>query len=329
MADRRKRKLEDFDPNKSDSNDSDYDNAAPTSSARARARARPSQSVKSQSRRPQKRKRERYGDSEDDIEPDDDDESDDISEDYNDSDGKEEAHVNPSTGRRQRAAARKAIDYEESSEAEDEIQATSDEDIAPPKTNTRRKPLIVKLKVPSLKMPPHTSRSRAASRRGQTPDVGSTGGTRRSSRVATNSEEPLFQLTDSGKHTTVVRAGSADIEQLPPRATRGSKGVKKLPSAIMEASQEDSGPSGAADEEIPAPFMSQLQEQAAAGESTAKVEDEGDTPMASDTQMEEAEIPGTQVEQAAQQEEEDDEDEEPVFRKPSRSLRVSLVKRQG
>ena len=255
MASRHKRKLEDFDPNKSDSDDLDY-------GAQTSPRARP-QGVRSRkskggprrpASRPSKRRRERYGDNDEDIELDSQEGSEEEDSFAESSDGHEEEAVelNPRTGRSVRSVAKKPVKYEEESDEED-LESPSDTDRDPlqpsPVKSGRAKrseieppSLIVKLKLPAKMESARPSHSRTSSRgipkREPTPQAA---GTRRSSRLSNDDQLDLVALTDSGRHEKITRAGSATPE--PPSSrppTRATKGLKKPPSAIMEASQEGS-----------------------------------------------------------------------------------------
>lgn len=247
-----KRKFETFDPNKSDSDDLDYGAASPPSS-KPKSRVRKS---KSHSQKPAKRRKQTYDDSEGDVEGDSDLDSEDEGSFAESSDAEEEqvAEVNPRTGRSVRSAASKPVKYEDLSD-EDIEAADSDRDPIQPTPAPRSKrglavakkeSLIVRLRIP-VKMEgsrvtrAHTGSSRPTSRREPTPTQGAAG-TRRSSRISHNEDDNLVALTDSGRHELVTRQGTATPEPPPlsRRPTRGSKGLKKLPSAIMEASQEDS-----------------------------------------------------------------------------------------
>lgn len=342
MASRGKRKLEDFDPNKSDSNDSDFDIKTTRSPAKPRSRAKTARSSILNRRKPAKRARkEGYGDSEDDIE----DDSDAISEEesfHEDSSEEEEPAINPKTGRRQRATAKQTKQYQEVSE--DEIEASdSDSDIPQPRSRQPPPPLslIVRLKVPSLfaqhqaviemKPEPRSRRGSRAESRGITPGEARGMGTRRSSRLSHEQEDPLISLTDSGKHTRITRRGTATPEpQSQMRSTRGSKGLKKPPSAIMEASQEDAATSQ--EYGNPPDIFSQL-EDAAADEVDAKVEEsDAESPFAPATQIDEEgqhDVILMSEDEAAQKpqeadDEDDEEDDGPVVRRASRSLRVGV-----
>ncbi|KAK5171727.1 TAT-binding protein-like protein 7, AAA ATPase [Saxophila tyrrhenica] len=256
-----KRKFDTFDPNKSDSDDLDY--GATSSPAKSKPRAR-SQKPKSGARKPTKRRRETYNDS--DIEAD----SNEVTEDDSFGQPSEEEEValetNPRTGRSVRSVAKKPIKYEEQSE--DDIEA-DDSDRRPQKATSKRagranspvkkekSSLVIKLKLPSQNMSGAGSRrsaragsSRPTTKRGSTPQAQSAFATRRSSRISHSEEQPLVALTDSGRHEQVTRASSSTPP--PARPTRASKGLKKPPSAIMEASQEgtDAGPAPVEGEEI-------------------------------------------------------------------------------
>lgn len=242
MSNRTKRKLENFDPNASDPEDLDYD-AVARPSPQQRRRRRPASAGR---RKGAKRQRRGYSGS--DVDEDDEILDDDS---FTDRSSSEEVEVNPATGRSVRRATKKQITYEESEVEEDEIQDTeSDQDeLASPvprrnkaKQSIERPSLIVK-----LKMPPTTGRAlrtRQGSKtiaRGKTPEVH---GTRRSNRLSHDIEDPIIELSDSGRHVNIVRQGTRSPEpMISTRATRGNKGVH-VPehSAIMEASQENSAP---------------------------------------------------------------------------------------
>ncbi|GAB7354435.1 hypothetical protein MBLNU459_g4924t1 [Dothideomycetes sp. NU459] len=343
MADRRKRKLDDFDPNKSDSNDSDFDIKTTRSPAKARPKGKAARSLQTNRRKPAKRvRREAYGDSEDDIEDDSDQTSDEDSF-HGESSEEEEPSINPKTGRRQRAAAKQTKHYQEVTE--DEIEA-SDLDVARPQPRPAPPlpPLpsfIVKLRVPSLfgqvqssAVPQPAIRSRTGSKpdtRGMTPLEGRGIGARRSSRLSHDEEEPLVALTDSGRHTRVTRKGTATPEPQPQtRSTRGGKGLKKPPSAIMEISQEDMA---ASQDYGDAPdILSQLEQ--AAVSPGAKIEaSDAESPFAPEAQIDEEGqediVPVSEDEPAHDpmqvgnvDDDDDDEDEGPIARRTSRSLRT-------
>lgn len=245
---RYKRKLEDFDPNRSDSDDLDYGAAE---SPPAKRPQRTAQKSKGGTRAKKRSRKESYVGSDDEIEYDT--EEDDAEEEsYGDDEDDEEDMVrNPRTGRSVRTAARKAIKYEEASGEDDDdlISADGDPDTAPAKTRTpATAQLLVKLKVPSLsanntapQQTARTTRSRTGSKsiitRAPTPAMT---GTRRSSRISRSDDEPLQALPATG---TRSRRGTATPEPAPgatKRPTRGTKGLRNMPSAILEESMEAS-----------------------------------------------------------------------------------------
>ncbi|KAJ9664300.1 TAT-binding protein-like protein 7, AAA ATPase [Coniosporium apollinis] len=291
MSTRTKRRLDDFDPNKSDSDDLDYGASSPGPSKR-------SKHIKPQGRKPKKRQRRGYGDTDEEIEDDDDEISAESS--ASDSEEPEEPiEVNPRTGRSVRSATKKQIKYEEKSE--DDIEDTGDDRAAvtrTPKRKPARKSLIVKLRMPQSS--PRNMRARRGSRglrQGVTPDLAAT---RRSSRISHDETEPMLALTDSGRHVNVVRPGTRSPEPQPPprRPTRGSKGLKKPPSAIMEASQEASFPAEeivmeqpespeAAPSPVAEPQVEGSDDEAAAGSDT-QVDAPGEAEEEEDAKMSEA-----------------------------------------
>jgi len=308
-----KRKYDEFDPNKSDSDDEDYDNVASKSSQqRSRGKTKPSRKSQNKSKKQVKRKRTSYGDSDDDIEDDEDDISEE--EDFFDEESEEEvAPVNPATGRRQRTAATKAVQYQEDSD--DEVLETDESRPASPLEQKVVVPdtLIVKLQISPEKMRRVTRRNG----RGSDPPLPASGaGTRRSSRMSRQSEEPLIALTDSGKHPQVVRQGSRPPSEEPrPRAAKGGKSIKTLPSAIMEASHEGSA---AVDTDS---FLSQLQEHAAgdAGDINPEADpaEDAEEELLLTTDVVPQSDPEADADAAG-----DDEDDDDVVRKPGRTLRA-------
>lgn len=319
----------DWDPTRSDSDDEDFEEA---SSPRPRPQGRSKKAAKSAARKPAKRRKEAYGDSEEDIEVDDDDASSE-EESFAESSEHEAVERNPRTGRSVRSVAKKAVTYEEPSE--DDIEAESRQ--ATPARGNRRTPapkkerLIIKLKIPTLEMEsgrPTRSRtgSKGMAKREPTPQAHGGLGTRRSSRISHDEQDPLVALTDSGHNQIVTRASTQTPE--PPqsrRPTRGGKGLKKPPvSAIMEASQEDSGVEQAATQgdDILSQLLvasegggrgPQVQHTAAddAADEDAPAEDEGD-----DIQMERVED-----EQVVQESMDDNDDDEGPVDKKGRALR--------
>ena len=325
-----KRKFDAFDPNKSDSDDLDYGAASPPTSRRSKGPGSARKS-KSDSRKPVKRRRETYDDSEGDVEADSDDIESEEGSFARDSE-EEEIETNPRTGRSVRNTAKKPVKYEEQSD--DDIVDADESDTpihrAPARIRLGQPPkkrsLIVKLAIDPDRLEdmeggralrPRQSSSRPTTKRGSTPQAHSATVTRRSSRISHSEEQPLVALTDSGKHEQVTRAGSATPDPPPVRPTRASKGLKKPPSAIMEASQEGT-------EADPAPlegdeFLSQLHE---AAEGAGTTEMQRTSPEADDA-MEDDEIAMEHVDEDEQvvQESMEEEDDPPIIR-GGRSLRT-------
>ncbi|KAF2747524.1 hypothetical protein M011DRAFT_494293 [Sporormia fimetaria CBS 119925] len=328
MASRAKRKLDDFDPNKSDSDDLDFDGrerAAPQRRRRTN-RATPAKQKGS------KRQRREYRGS--DVDDDDDEIVTDDS--FTDRSSSEEIEINPTTGRSVRRAAKKAIKYEESDE--DAIEDTPDEeDESPPPRNRRgrqaaseqpAKPsLIVKLKMPrDTHADTHATRglrNRAAGKttaktttRGRTPDVGPP--TRRSSRLSHDVEAPIVELSGSGKHVNIIREGTRSPEPVIARATRGGKGPRnEQPSIIMEASHEASM---AREEDTPGPLDDILGTNKPQVEASREGSPEHEAQVLKEDVGDEDEMEGVVPESQQEAAAEDSEDEGPVTR-GSRNLR--------
>ncbi|KAI5465569.1 hypothetical protein BGZ63DRAFT_420125 [Mariannaea sp. PMI_226] len=225
MVSKRKRVLEDFDPNKSDSEDENFD----PSVERPRKSSKKSRSFRGG--KPSRKRRARYQGS--DIEEDEelsDSQEDDFDDDLeDDEDEDEDAPVN-AAGRRTRKAAVQHANYKESSEDELEDDSRSDSEPAEeaagkneeeeeekPTRPTRR---LVKLKVPQ----------------------GTAVATRRTTRAHTEDAEEFVELSNSGRHAVPSRdSRSRSPESLVrnARSTRGFKGVKKV-ETIPEATQETS-----------------------------------------------------------------------------------------
>lgn len=226
MVSKRKRALEDFDPNKSDSEDENFDPSE----------AQPRKSRKSQSTRPSRsgRKRiNRYGGS--DIEEDDnelsDSQEDSFAEDASeDGSEDEDAPVN-AAGRRARKAATARQNYKESSEDDEEegekeeekgtLDGAEDAEDAEDEEPVRPSRKVVKLRVSKTTL---------------------SQGTRRSTRATTEDADDLVELSTSGRHAVVTRSSkSKSPEALArSRASRAMKGLKMAPEPIEEATQESS-----------------------------------------------------------------------------------------
>ncbi|KAJ4286269.1 TAT-binding protein-like protein 7, AAA ATPase [Kalmusia sp. IMI 367209] len=326
MSNRTKRKLENFDPNASDPEDLDWDAADRPSPQRRRKRHT------SGAPRKKSAKRQRRGYSGSDVDDDDEIVSDDS---FTERSSSEEVEINPATGRSVRRATKKQVKYEESDE--DAIEDTPSEDelaLSPAPRRNRNEAqqsieapsLIVKLKVPSMatqsgrNMRTRQGSKSVAGARGKTPDVL---GTRRSSRLSHDVEEPIVELSESGKHANIVRQGTRSPEPVAPRATRGAKAPRT--SAIMEASQEDSmrrgesvGPLDDLLPEKPDTQVSGSHEDSPEHEAQEVAKDDDD-----DEDMQEGVIQESQHEVAV----EDSDEDGPVTRGGARSLRSAKRKR--
>ncbi|KAF2717614.1 AAA-domain-containing protein [Polychaeton citri CBS 116435] len=324
----RKRKLDEFDPNKSDSDDLDYDNRV-VSSPRPQRRSQKQSKGGLARRAPKRRRRDGYGGSDDDVDAESevDSEEDEFSLD-NDSEEEEPKEVNPRTGRKVRSVAKKPVTYDESSDVD--LEGSDDSDSPPPIASIKRsretKSLLVTLPVGRVTMEGgRVKRSRAGSRtapgrtsRGTTPDIRSGAlGARRSSRISHSDEQPLVALTDSGKHELITRAGTATPEpEGSRRPIRGGKGLKKPPSAILEESQEDSQLPAAVMDDA---FMSQLAEAAVTSDELQVKSSLGGSDAEKDAPAEDDDI---QMEQVVQESEAEDDDDAPVVRGASTRSRA-------
>ncbi|KAF5661543.1 26S proteasome subunit [Fusarium heterosporum] len=240
MVSKRKRVLEDFDPNQSDPEDENFDPAVagpPRKTTRKAGRSR--------SGRSGRRHRTGYGGS--DIDDDEDEVSDSNEDDFledddeEDDDDEEGAPVN-AAGRRARKAATKHTSYIESSDEDasstgdepdragkDDVKSDEDEDIKEddaegepaeePVRSTRSR--VVKLKLSNNKIPVP----------------------RRTTRAHTEDAEEFLELSNSGKHAVPSRdsrSRSPETYARTARTTRGFKGLKNAPETIQEATQESS-----------------------------------------------------------------------------------------
>lgn len=313
MGSKRKRVLEDFDPNKSDSEDENFD---PTDDRprKSSKKARPPRAP-----RPGRRHRREYRGSDIDEDGDElsDSQEDSFGEDGDDQDEDEDAPVN-AAGRRTRKAATLHQTYAESSDneashepsssSEDEIkddpedekvETVEEVDEEPPKP--RR---LVRLKVPKaatiLPAP-----------------------TRRSTRARTEDAEEFLELSNSGRHAVASRDSRSRSPETHARHTRSSramKGLKIAPETIEEATQESSTREGNdADQpdelsQDPEPVEGDVKP-----EGDAKPED--DTMQDTDAQVaEEEDAPGEAV---AADDDDDDEDDVPITRR-TRGARASI-----
>lgn len=238
MPSRNKRKIEEFDPTKSDSDDSTYG----ASSSRA-VRSKPSRSQKGKPAR--KRQRRQYdGDDSEDIS-----DASEISEasleEEEAEEEEEQVELDERTGRPKRRAAKKRPTYQESDE--DEVMEESAEDFVAPKKKTGKSSLLVKFKIPTTQPTPGPARRRSTRARSGSVSArpasseAQAQGARRSSRIAHDDTEPIVALTDSGRHEDIIRPGTRSPEPGQARPRRGGKSVKTLPTSIVYEETESSG----------------------------------------------------------------------------------------
>ncbi|KAF7556750.1 hypothetical protein G7046_g6220 [Stylonectria norvegica] len=225
---KRKRALEDFDVNKSDSGDENFDpsEARPRKTSR---KARPSRGPKTGRRRGP-----RYSGS--DIEDDDQENSDSQEESYgedergNDDDDESVDVPLNAAGRRTRTAAVKKQNYVESSDDDEEPDVDDDDDDddvdesqgKPEKDEDKKRSRVVKIKIPQSAPNPIT---------------------RRSTRAHTEDAEEFLELSTSGRHpikSRDSRSRSPERARSARTASRAMKSLKKAPEPIQEATQESS-----------------------------------------------------------------------------------------
>jgi len=307
-----KRRLEEFDPLKSDPEDSDYD--ASTGRSRATKPSKPSRSKPA----PKKQRTRREGDESEDIS------DSDIAEDSYEEvvqEAEEPAEIDPRTGRLVRSAAKKRVRYRESDDDSEDFAEEEEPPAKKPKTTKRS--LILKLHVTPQPSTRRTTRGRSGSTSAKKPPTEpNSGATRRSSRIAHDDSETMIALTDSGRHANVVRAGTRSPEGVPRTAMKGGKGLKNPapPSAILE--EVDEGLSQAKDEPE-GQGASAVDPEIAASRDDLDDEDMdlavSDTQKVTqgDTQEHEVGVDGTAVvpeseDDAAADGDEDDDDDEPV-----------------
>jgi hypothetical protein len=315
MTSRGKKKLEFFDPNASDPEDLDWDAAERPSPPKRRKR--PTSSAGG--RKSSKRQRRAYNGS--DVDDDEDEIETDNS--FTDRSSSEEVEINPSTGRSVRRATKKQIKYEESEE--DEIQDTpSADELASPiprrnraKQSVEKKSLIVVLKMTGTGRNLRTRQGSKTIVRGKTPDIL---GTRRSSRLSHDVEEPIIELSESGKHANIVRKGTRSPEPAVGRTTRGGKGPKAPEhSAIMEASQEES----AHREDSTGPLDALLGGDDPQVEASNEDSPEHEAQVSKDAEGEEDDEMVGVIQESQHEGAEEDSDEEGPVTRGGRSLRVS------
>lgn len=236
MAGRSKRKLEDFDPTKSDSDDENYDES-PT-----KRTSRKSTKSKKKSSRPKKTKRSRTKYSGSDIEED--------SEDFSESslgdnfDQSEEEEVERTqTGRPLRRTVKAVSTFEEPPSREDTPRSVSPDtepDAAqknPPVVDRREGKLILKVDPDRLAKVTPARTTRAGSRALKEASLEPANRPRRTTRAHTEEGEELIALSVSGRHAVVQDSVSPDGASRT-RPTRGTKGLKKPFPPVIEATQE-------------------------------------------------------------------------------------------
>ncbi len=328
---RNKRKGE-FDPTKSDSEDETYG-----TSVSKPLRSRSSKVHQNSSSRKKRRRNYSGDDSDDDDVVEESELSGGISAEDDIEDEEPELGL---SGRPRRQAAKKKPIYEESdsddlSEGIREPKA-EDEDGTPKKR--RGKPsLVIKIKTPrqNAAQTRRSTRARSGSVGASRPTSShmQTSATRKSSRIAQDETEAVVALTNSGHHVDVVRPGTRSPPTV--RATKGGKGVKKMPASIVYEEDEES--SARTKEQVD---TDGLQDEGYRLEVTAGREDLGDEdeePQAHSTAANKTSRQGLDTIQADDEvavipESEDDgaheeEDDEDPISKPGRTLRRRESKR--
>ncbi|KAH7360486.1 hypothetical protein BKA65DRAFT_186045 [Rhexocercosporidium sp. MPI-PUGE-AT-0058] len=342
-----KRKLDTFDPNKSDSNDTDFDPS--------QARSSPKKSRKSSSKRhsgggrPQKKrpKSSKYRGS--DV-SDDDVEDSLLEESFSDPEDDEEVEMNEKTGRPVRKAIKKSVNYEEDSES-DIAEIIDDSDDEPKKKRPSKRSRHVdddpddeedvdsdrealskppKRKIITLKIgtPQAGARATRAGSTARTRGRGSTEPrsagipTRRSTRAHTEEGDEPIALSNSGNH--IVREGHTPEPIGRIRGTRGSKGLKQPASTIKEEAHETSSYEQEGVDTTMATEIAGTDEQ---DEADAAI-DKSDAVMGQDDDMDEIADAGAGAAQpvAAAEDDDDDDDDMPVARTGrTRGSRAGLV----
>ena len=335
-----KRKLEDFNPNKSDSDDGTYGSAAPRASKQKPSR--------SHQKRPAKRRRR---DDESDESELDQGEEESEDESFGEEASVEEVELDPRTGRPKRSSTKKRIKYEESDDEGNDGENGSEEEeeqaesLAEPKRQPGKRRLV-KLK---LNTPQRPSASSVRTMRSGSVPRGSraysneplSSGTRRSSRLHHDEQETIVALSNSGHHAEIIRPGTRSPEGRPRKPRRSGKGLKAPATSAILEEEEDAGIMQEQNEPVNegTPPMEQRQAERGVHEGILSVEDSdperaqgmlmSDTQRMSDDDFagieeqepeEETQVKGSEVEA-------DDEDEEdaPLSRGRRRAAKVSLA----
>ena len=239
MPFRNKRKAGDFDPTKSDSEDETYGTSA---SKTLRSRGGRLQNVATRNKR---RRRHSNDESDEDVI-----EDSDLSPGLADDDieDDEEIEVGPS-GRPRRKATKQHPKYEES-DSEDSLTAPAEYEATKPKQS--KPSLVIKLRTPQSMQRRRSAQARSSSLGKSRPSSSHimSSNTRRSSRIAHDSSEPVIALTNSGHHIDIVRPGTHS----PPnvlRPTKGGKGVKKAPASSVVHEESENSSAKTKDEHHP------------------------------------------------------------------------------
>ncbi|KYK60126.1 AAA family ATPase [Drechmeria coniospora] len=312
MANKRKRLLEDFDPNKSDSEDENFD-PAEVPVRRSSKKARPSRGS-----RPGRSRGHRYRGS--DIDEDDEELSDSQDEgSFAESESEEnsDAPVN-AAGRRVRKAARSHNTYKESSEDE-EVDLKDDENEDPKDEDDDDDP--------ETKPEPGVSTSRRLVRL-KVPKAAAVSATRRTTRASTADAEEFVELSNSGRHAVTSRDSRSKSPETFTRMRRSSRAMKGLKIApepiepIQEATQESSAP-GVREAEDPAPMSPahDLVEQPKGDD-----QEMNDTAMASENVEEAQEAPKAE---ADCDDDDDDDDDVRAIRRTRASRAVTSINEEG
>ncbi|KAK1831769.1 hypothetical protein QBC39DRAFT_258121 [Podospora conica] len=331
-AKRKRDPLEGFDPNKSDSEDENFNpahDAPPRSSKKSRS-TKGRRTSGGAARNSRQKRGNKYRGS--DIEDDDDEIAEsDLEESFGDDDEEEEEDDAPTTatGRRKRQAAVKHPSYKESS-GEEEPERRPDSDDSPaeemdePKPPARKPTRLVTLKVPKSKAEQVIRPRRGKEEHAAAPV------TRRATRARTEeTEEPLLELSNSGRHAAPQsardsRSRSPEALARAARATRGNKGLKKLPEPIPEATQETDpkevdDPLNEADEL--APSDTEESKKTFVGDEQATEPQQADDSV--DQVMDDA--PAEPAEVQAADDEDDDDDDIPITRRTRGSQRAAAA----
>lgn len=250
-----KRRVDNFDPNKSDSADTDFD---PTEvRASAKKSHRPSKRSGGGTKKRAKKSRYRGSDVSDDDDVDDSLLEDSFGEPEEDTE--DEPVEMSGTGRAVRKAAKKAVNYEEDSgsDIDDLIRGDIEDDSDAPKkrpsSKRSRKALtddddeieeepvpkrkrIVTLKIGTPQATTRATRATSAARK-VSAEPTSAGIPRRSTRAHTEEGDELIALSDSGNH--IIREGRSPEPIGGRRATRGGKAPATIKEEIHESSSYD------------------------------------------------------------------------------------------